>query len=70
MKLYDLRHTMATLLLYLGDSLKLVASRLGHTSATLVLTKYGHLLPGQDQAATERLSDLRGDGTPRQQRGC
>ena len=62
-QLYDLRHTMASLLLYLGESLKLVASRLGHASETLVLTTYGHLLPGQDRAAADRLSGLLEDGT-------
>lgn len=62
-RLYDLRHTMATLMLYLGESLKLVAARLGHSSETLVLTTYGHMLPGMDREATRRLSELLADGT-------
>jgi integrase len=54
-RLYDLRHTMASLLLYLGKSLKLIAARLGHASETLVLTTYGHLQPTDDREAAEEL---------------
>lgn len=44
---------MASLLLYLGKSLKLIAARLGHSSETLVLTTYGHLQPADDREAAE-----------------
>ena len=57
-RLYDLRHTMATLILNDTKDIKLVASRLGHANGYLVLRRYGHLLPGFDQAATARLSEL------------
>lgn len=53
--LYSLRHTMATLVLADSKDLKLVASRLGHTSEHLVLKTYQHLLPGADRAAADRL---------------
>ncbi|MBJ7598298.1 site-specific integrase [Candidatus Nephthysia bennettiae] len=59
-RLYDLRHTMATLMLYQGEQLKLVAARLGHANETMVLRKYGHLLPGMDREAAERLGRLLG----------
>jgi integrase len=58
LRLYDLRHTMATLMLYQGEQLKLVAARLGHANETMVLRKYGHLLPGMDRDAAERLGRL------------
>lgn len=32
-------------------SLKLIASRLAHSSETLVLTTYGHLQPAEDREA-------------------
>ena len=57
-RLYDLRHTMATLMLYQGEQLKLVAARLGHANETMVLRRYGHLLPGMDRQAAERLGRL------------
>lgn len=57
-RLYDLRHTMASLLLYMGKSLKLIAARLGHASETLVLTTYGHLQPADDREAAEALWEV------------
>lgn len=56
--LYGLRHTMASLLLYLGKSPKLIASRLGHSSETLVLTTYGHRQPAEDREAAEALWEV------------
>lgn len=56
--LYALRHTMATLVLHDTKDLKLVATRLGHRDETLVLRRYGHLLPGVDRAAADRLGEL------------
>ena len=50
-----LRHTTATLVLADSKDLKLLASRLGHTSEHLVLKTYQHLLPGADRAAADRL---------------
>lgn len=53
-----MRHSHATLLLASGTSVKAVADRLGHASAELVLTTYGHVLPGQDREAANRLDEL------------
>ena len=51
-RLYDLRHTCATLLLQAGVNPKVVAERLGHASVTLTLDTYSHVLPTmQAQAA-------------------
>jgi integrase len=55
--LYALRHTSATLTLAATKDLKLVAARLGHTSELLVLRTYGHLLPGADREAADRLGE-------------
>lgn len=54
--LYSLRHTMASLMLLRRESPKLVAARLGHANEVLVLKTYGHLIPGQDQEAADRLA--------------
>jgi integrase len=45
---HDLRHHFASVLLAAGESVVAVAERLGHEDATLVLTTYGHLIPGAD----------------------
>ncbi len=43
---HDLRHHFASVLLAAGLSVVDVAELLGHENATLVLTTYGHLIPG------------------------
>jgi integrase len=48
-RLYDLRHTAATLALTVGVSPKVVSEQLGHTSAAFTLDVYSHVL--QDDAA-------------------
>lgn len=48
---HDLRHHFASVLLAAGQSVVAVAELLGHENATLVLTTYGHLLPGGDDVA-------------------
>jgi integrase len=45
---HDLRHHFASTLLAAGESVIAVAERLGHENGTLVLTTYGHLVPGSD----------------------
>lgn len=44
-RLYDLRHTAATLALTVGVSPKVVSEQLGHTSAAFTLDVYLHVLP-------------------------
>jgi integrase len=57
-RLYDLRHTCATLLLAAGENPKIVSERLGHASITLTLDTYSHVLPDMQQAAVEKLEAL------------
>jgi len=45
-RLHDLRHTHATLLLAAGEPVKVVSERLGHASATITLTVCQHVYPG------------------------
>jgi integrase len=45
---HDLRHHYASTLLAAGESVIVVAERLGHEDATLVLTTYGHLMPDSE----------------------
>lgn len=57
-RLYDLRHSCATLLLAAGENPKVVSERLGHASIVLTLDTYSHCLPTMQQAATEKLSAI------------
>lgn len=57
-RLYDLRHTNATLLLLNMVNPKVVAERLGHSSVVLTLDTYSHVLPSMQQTATDKLGDM------------
>src|SRR5207302_2134036 len=52
----DLRHTMATLMLAAGEHPKVVTERLGHSTVSITLDTYSHVLPGLQAAAAERLA--------------
>ncbi len=53
-RVHDLRHTHATLLLKAGVPIKVVSERLGHASVAFTMQVYQHVLPGMqaDAAAT------------------
>ena len=51
-RLHDLRHTHASILLQQGVNAKVVSERLGHSSVAFTMTVYQHVMPGmQAQAA-------------------
>jgi len=54
-RLYDLRHTAATILLKQKVSPKVVQERLGHSTIMLTMDTYSHVLEGMQQAATEAM---------------
>src|SRR5438132_8079033 len=45
MRIHDLRHSYATILLATGEHPKVVQEILGHSSVQLTLDTYSHLLP-------------------------
>ena len=57
-RLYDLRHTCATLLLMAEENPKVVSERLGHSTIVLTLDTYSHVLPTMQQQATARLEKM------------
>lgn len=57
-RLYDLRHTSATLLLLEGVHVKIVSERLGHADVTLTLNTYSHVLPDMQRDATLAIGNL------------
>lgn len=57
-RLHDLRHSHASLLLKKGIHPKIVQERLGHSSITVTLDKYSHLVPGLQEKATGLINDL------------
>ncbi len=54
-RFHDTRHTFASLLIANGEDIKFIQNQLGHASATTTLDRYGHLFPGTQKEAAERL---------------
>ncbi|MFN2394022.1 MAG: site-specific integrase, partial [Pyrinomonadaceae bacterium] len=61
-RLYDLRHSHATLLLLADENPKIVAERLGHSTVVLTLDTYSHVLPTMQQQTTAKLTKMLYDG--------
>lgn len=60
MRLYDFRHTSATLLLLADESPKVVSERLGHSGVALTLDTYSHVLPTMQKRAAQTMNRLLG----------
>jgi integrase len=56
-RFHDLRHTCATLLLSKDVNPKVVSEMLGHTSVSITLDIYSHLLPEMQEKAAKALED-------------
>jgi integrase len=56
-RLHDLRHTHATLMLAAGTPVKIVSERLGHSTPAFTMAVYQHVLPGQQREAVQRLAN-------------
>jgi integrase len=54
--LHECRHTFASLMIAAGVNAKALASYMGHSSITITLDRYGHLMPGNEAEAV-RLVD-------------
>lgn len=59
-RLHDLRHTAATLMLALGEHPKIVQERLGHSDISMTLGRYSHVTMDMQRDAADRLGRLLG----------
>jgi integrase len=57
-RFHDLRHTCATLLLSKDVNPKIVSEMLGHSSVSITLDIYAHLLPDMQEKAAKALEDV------------
>lgn len=57
-RLHDLRHTSATLLIGSGCDIETVSKRLGHSKASVTLDIYAHPIPENDIAASQMLDKM------------
>ena len=56
-RLHDLRHAHATILLEEGVHPKVVQERLGHSSVSTTLDIYSHVVPSLQQAAARKIDE-------------
>jgi integrase len=57
-RLHDLRHGHASLLLKSGVPVKVVSERLGHATPAFTMTVYQHVLPGMQAEAATTFANL------------
>lgn len=62
-RFHDLRHTAATLLLLQGVHVKVVSEMLGHSSVSLTLDVYSHVLPSMQSDAAAKMEALFSTGS-------
>ena len=69
-RLHDLRHSHASVLIEMGFSPLEISERLGHESVKTTLDTYSHLYPDKDQKLADALNKLRrpGDDEPPENR--
>lgn len=60
-RIHDIRHSHASLLIELGFSALLVSERLGHENASTTLDIYAHLFPSKQSQVVEKLNALYGE---------
>jgi len=58
LRLHDLRHTHATLMLKSGVHPKIVSERLGHSTVAFTLDTYSHVVPGLQEAAAKAFDEV------------
>lgn len=57
-RVHDLRHTSATMLLRAGVPAKIVSERLGHASVGITMDLYSHVTPDMQDGAAEAMSNI------------
>ncbi len=56
--LHAARHTFASRLIANGENLKYISEQLGHSSIAVTADIYGHLIPGGNKQAVDRLDSV------------
>lgn len=60
LRLHDLRHSSATILLAAGVPMKVVSERLGHSTLAMTADVYSHVTPALDRLAADQLEEVLG----------
>ena len=56
-RFHDLRHTYASLLIEQGENIKYIQNQLGHSSPTVTLNVYAHLMDKSNQESAHKLEN-------------
>jgi Phage integrase family len=64
-RLHDVRHTHAPLLIKAGVPVKVVSERLGHATAAFTIETYQHVMPGMPAEAAAVAATLLTPASPR-----
>lgn len=56
-RMHDLRHSFVSLLIQQDESLAYVRDQMGHHSIRVTVDTYGHLVPGGNKAAVDKLDE-------------
>ncbi len=62
-RFHDLRHTYASLMIAQGENIKYIQNQLGHSSPTVTLNVYAHLMKDSNQEAVCKLENIIFKGT-------
>lgn len=57
-RFHDLRHTHATFMLRSGINPKIVSERLGHSTISITLDTYSHVMPNMQHEAIQKINYL------------
>lgn len=57
-RFHDLRHTAATLLLQAGEHPKVVQEMLGHSTISMTLDTYSHVIPSMQKEAARKMDEM------------
>ncbi len=71
-RFHDMRHTFASLLLQQGESPTYVKEQMGHSSIQVTVDIYGHVIPGANRQAVDRLHNAtnRNPGATEKEKGA
>lgn len=70
LRIHDLRHTCASLLISQGAHPKAIQAHLGHSSIAVTMDKYGHLFPSDIDALAHSLDRARSEALERMEAGA
>lgn len=62
--LHECRHTFASLMIAAGVNAKALSTYMGHATISITLDRYGHLMPGNEDEAAEKLDEYLARNAP------